>query len=133
MDISNLTVSNPTATSTTRTPATPGTNKLAAQGIVLPEVRQANTGSSRVQSSEDAVSQPNTKELGNLVSQANATLQARSSDLKFTVDDASDISVVRIEDTDTGELIRQIPSEAMLAIAQALEEFKQGSVLEEKV
>ncbi|MBL1275531.1 MAG: flagellar protein FlaG [Ectothiorhodospiraceae bacterium] len=132
MDISNLTTTNTVATSVAKPSGGGGANKLAAQGIILPETAAPVAGSETIAKSDNTALQPDTKELRNLVNQANATLQARSSDLKFTVDEASNISVVRIEDSDTGELIRQIPSKAMLAIAQALEEFTQGSVLEEK-
>ncbi|VAX01582.1 hypothetical protein MNBD_GAMMA19-350, partial [hydrothermal vent metagenome] len=79
------------------------------------------------------VLQPNTEELNKLVEQVNMTLQGRFSDLKFTVAEGTDINVVRIEDAETGELIRQIPSEAMVAIARALGEAQQGMMFEERV
>lgn len=41
--------------------------------------------------------------------------------LQFRVDDDSGRVVVSVRDSDTGELIRQIPSEAALRIAKSLE------------
>lgn len=76
---------------------------------------------------------PSHEDLRELVAQANDTSLARSSRLSFSVAEDSEVQVVRIEDSETGELIRQIPSEEMLAISQALEEHMLGSILKEEV
>lgn len=44
-----------------------------------------------------------------------------NNNLEFSVDDITGQTVVKVIDSSTKELIRQIPSEEMLAIAQALE------------
>ena len=75
--------------------------------------------------------QLSTAELRELVSQANETLLVSFSSLKFSIDEGTNINVVRIEDSETGELIRQIPSEAMVALARAIEERKHGAMLKE--
>lgn len=51
-------------------------------------------------------------------------VQSMSSDLKFTVDESSGVSVVKVVDRATQELIRQIPSEEMLTIAKALDRLQ---------
>lgn len=51
-------------------------------------------------------------------------VQAMSSDLQFTVDDSSGAFVIRIVDRATQEVIRQMPSEEMLAIAKALDRLQ---------
>jgi flagellar protein FlaG len=43
-------------------------------------------------------------------------------DLQFRVDDESGRVIVSVRDSATGELIRQIPNEETLRIAQALEQ-----------
>jgi flagellar protein FlaG len=133
MDVSNVNTAHPAAASVVKTTGTSGPGKSTAQGNSLPVAGQAGvrTGKSQTDKPQSAP-QPNAAELRELVGQANSTLQARFSDLKFTVAEGTDINVVRIEDSETGELIRQIPSEAMLAIARALDEVKQGMMLEEK-
>lgn len=116
------------------------TNTPTVNGNALPDVGQVHVGPENPKDTETAsqstaalpASQPNAEELKNLVEQANVTLQGRSSDLKFTIADGIDMNVVRIEDTKTGELIRQFPSEAVVAIAKALDQAQRGSVLEEK-
>jgi flagellar protein FlaG len=52
--------------------------------------------------------------------------------LSFSIDEASGKTIVSISDAKTGELIRQIPSEEMLAIAKSLDEL-QGLLLRQAV
>lgn len=58
------------------------------------------------------------KALGNLT----AHVQNLQRSLHFSVDQASGETVVRVIDTETKEVIRQIPSEELLAIAERLRE-----------
>lgn len=59
------------------------------------------------------------------------SLKASGANLEFQVDDASGKVLVRIVDGQTGQLIRQIPSEEMLAIARALDRM-QGLLLTQR-
>lgn len=56
--------------------------------------------------------------------QINDFLKSSSSSLQFTVDGDTSKVVVRIVDSQTNELIRQIPSEEMLAISRAMDKLK---------
>lgn len=78
-------------------------------------------------------SRPSAEELSELIIEVNNAPQTRLNNLRFSVDEELDINVVRVEDAKTGELIRQIPSEEMLAVARALRENTQGTILEERV
>jgi len=125
MDVSDL-------IKTGSVPSSVARQSPVTSGNSLPDTRQIRV---RAETRQDVtpVSPPNTEELNKLVEQVNMTLQGRFSDLKFTVAEGTDINVVRIEDAETGELIRQIPSEAMVAIARALGEAQQGMMFEERV
>jgi flagellar protein FlaG len=57
-------------------------------------------------------------------SRAQEVLAGSASSLKFTVDDKTGTVVVRVVDTETDQLIRQIPSEEMLAIARNMEQMQ---------
>jgi len=50
----------------------------------------------------------------------NTSLQGQSLGVRFEVDSATDRLVVKVVDRDSGELIRQMPSEAVLRLAQVL-------------
>jgi flagellar protein FlaG len=139
MDVSNVTQLGAGIAFTAIAPRIAGSGKSDASGNILPEIGTVAahsenpqvTGSASQKSTSS--SKPDSTKLHDLVNQANETLQGRFSDLKFTVAEGTDIRVVRIEDTKTGELIRQVPSEAMVAIARALDAAQRGMMVEEKV
>jgi len=62
------------------------------------------------------------EELQQAVAQLNERFQQVQRDLQFSVDEASGRSVVRVVDSKTEELVRQIPSEEVLRISQNIEE-----------
>lgn len=133
MDISNTTQTAPVAPSVSKVAGgATATTKSAPQGNSLPGLGQVPVAK-ETSASNGAVTTLDTTELNNLVDKANETIQRRFSNLKFTVAEGTNINVVRIEDTDTGELIRQIPSETMIAIARAMEQALQGMMFEETV
>lgn len=61
----------------------------------------------------------------------NAFVSSFNNSLEFTIDDDTGTTVVRIVDNETKELVRQIPSEEMLAIAKALDTIK-GLLIHQK-
>jgi flagellar protein FlaG len=80
----------------------------------------------------DAPTQVSSAELQQAVSTINQALQASTRNLEFSVDTSTERTVVKVVDTDTGELIRQLPSDATLAISRGIAEFQQGLLLEQK-
>ena len=61
----------------------------------------------------------------------NEFLKSSSASVEFTVDSQSNRVIVRVVDSATGQLIRQMPSEEMLAISHALDRVT-GLLLEQK-
>ena len=59
------------------------------------------------------------------------TIQSLSSNLEISVDEDSGRSIVKVIDKETHELIRQMPSEEVLAIAKALDKF-QGLLIQQQ-
>jgi len=62
------------------------------------------------------------EELQNVVEQLNDHVQMVQRDLHFSVDDASGRTVIRVVNSETAELVRQIPSEEVLQISRSLKE-----------
>jgi len=56
--------------------------------------------------------------------EANRKMQSLGGSLEFSVDQQTGKTVVRIIDTSTNQLIRQIPSEEMLTIAKSLDRLQ---------
>ena len=64
--------------------------------------------------------EPNQPELDYAVSRLNEYIQNSRRDLYFSVDEGSGRVVVKVIDSETREVIRQIPSEEVIALAQDL-------------
>ncbi|MBT9540485.1 flagellar protein FlaG [Thiobacillus sp.] len=81
---------------------------------------------------QPAARQPSSEELNTAVAAINQAMQQSNQSLEFSVDTNTNRTVVKMVDTSTGELIRQFPSESVLAISRGIEEFQQGLLLTQK-
>lgn len=79
-----------------------------------------------------ATQQPSSHQLKTAVDSINRGMSLASSSLQFSVDASTKQAVVRVVDTDTGQLIVQIPSKVALAIAQSIDQQQQGQLLSQK-
>jgi flagellar protein FlaG len=66
-----------------------------------------------------------------MVQDVNRVLEQVASSLEFSLDQQSGKTVVKVVDTNTQEVIRQIPSPELLAISHALDRV-QGLLLKQK-
>lgn len=71
------------------------------------------------------------KQVDDALDKANQFFQSDNRSLQFVRDKDSDKFVILIKDMKTDEVIRQIPSEAMLKLAKQLEQVK-GMLFEDK-
>ncbi len=72
-----------------------------------------------------APAQPATQEaVAAAVQSANAYVQSVSSSIQFSLDQDSGRTVVKMVDTETEEVLRQFPSEEMLAISKSLDRMQ---------
>ncbi len=65
-----------------------------------------------------------TQQLEDSVSQLNELAQSVQRDLHFSIDEFSGDTVIQVLDSKTEEVIRQIPSEEVLALARNIESMK---------
>jgi flagellar protein FlaG len=88
----------------------------------------------KVAAKPEAAQQPTDAQLTQEVNKINAALQQtnKNLELNFSVDKATNRQVIKLMDKATGETVVQIPSEAVLAISQGIDEFQQGLLLKQK-
>lgn len=72
--------------------------------------------------SNEANQQP--ADLESAVSQVSDFVQAQSRNLNFSFDNEAQRSIVKVTDSDTGELIRQIPSEEVLRLSERIKNLQ---------
>ena len=72
------------------------------------------------------------RKIESVTKQIDSFLRSMNRSLQFRLDESSGRMVVSITDSETGEVIRQVPGEDALRIAQSLESRLSG-ILDEKV
>jgi flagellar protein FlaG len=102
--------------------------------LVSDNAPNAITSKAVVSAPEQTAKQPSSHQLNNAVNAVNQAMRQSSQSLEFSVDTSTKKSIVKMVDTSTGELVRQIPSKEMLAIAQSIDDFlqRQGLLLSQK-
>jgi flagellar protein FlaG len=85
-------------------------------------------------SAQAAPQQPSAQQLKNAVDNINHAMRQANKSVELSVDSSTKKPVVKMMDSETGELIRQYPSEEVLAIAQAIDQYlgQQGLLFKQK-
>lgn len=102
---------------------------VRAQGAAPARVESAAVAATPAQNTPKQVS---AEELKSAVATINQAMRQSNHSLEFSVDTDTHQTVVKMVDASTGELIRQFPSEATLAISRNIAQFQQGLLLTQK-
>lgn len=100
----------------------------------MPEFRQSKPAVAVElprQTVKSVAHEPDAGTIKKAAAEINKVLERFDNNLQFSVDEATKTNVVKVVNTATQEVIRQMPSEEMLAIAQALDKL-QGLLISEK-
>ena len=81
---------------------------------------------------QKTLQQAETKQLDDTLEELNQRMQAWSTGLKFSMDEDAQRLVVSIVDTTTGDVIRTVPSDAVLKVAKMIVQM-QGQMVDTKV
>jgi flagellar protein FlaG len=71
-------------------------------------------------------------QLQNVVDNINKALKQSNKNIEFAIDSDSKRSIVKLVDSETGDVIRQFPSEEALAISKAIDRIQQGLLLKQE-
>lgn len=66
---------------------------------------------------------PSAEQIKTAVDNINKAMQQSNQSLEFSVDSTTHTPVIKMMDTETGKVIRQFPSEQVLAIAQSIDQY----------
>jgi flagellar protein FlaG len=83
------------------------------------------------QEAKKELAQASSEALQEKVAQLNDHMQNLQRQLRFQVDDQSGDTIVQVIDSETDKLVRQIPSQEVLDVRDAIERYK-GILLKEK-
>ncbi|GAB4115201.1 MAG: hypothetical protein Fur0026_00700 [Sideroxydans sp.] len=100
--------------------------------IAIPDPALATPADLSKATTPKVTEQATAPKLQGLVDNINHSLKQANKNLEFTIDTDTKKSIVKLVDTETGEVIRQFPSEETLAISKAIEHMQQGMLLKQK-
>ena len=113
-------VSTSVETNRTTQPASEADNVVPLSARPVNAVVATEATDSEAQQAEVAPEQ-----LEEAVASVNELVQSFSRSLQFNIDDNSGDTVVRVVDQETNEVVRQIPSEEILAISQRIQDLNE--------
>lgn len=106
-------------------------DKLARTISMLPEQTATSPASQMQGTPATGGAQPSRNEVEESVDTLNQFIKSLNNPMLFSIDEDTGKTVVRIVDSTTQEVIKQIPSEEILSIAKALDKLK-GLFIEQK-
>lgn len=131
MEIRNLNNSvtplTPTASTEAIRTATPESGNVDVRQTSQAVARAAEARAQQEQAREELTP----RDLQESVNRVNEAVKVFNSSVRFSIDEETQQRVVRVVDLETDEVIRQIPSEEVLAIARAFDKL-QGLLLKDK-
>ncbi len=111
-EISNMTMA------TMPSPAKDNGQFVKLEAVKLPDAGQALPQQGKAKPEQS--SKPTPAQLQEAVSQINDFIQTVQRDVAFSVDEGSGHTVIKVIDSESGKLVRQIPNEEVLAMASHL-------------
>ncbi|MGA8864736.1 MAG: flagellar protein FlaG [Gallionella sp.] len=90
-------------------------------------------GTQAAQPNNAQATQPTNAQIQSAVDKINEAMQQANTGVEFSIDQASDKTLVKVVDTKTGETIKQFPSKEMLAISQSIDQFQKGLLIKQNV
>jgi flagellar protein FlaG len=76
--------------------------------------------------------QPSDAQLKSAVDSINNTMKLNNSNVEFSFAKGSDQAVIKVVDTETGQLISQFPSKAAVAISQMVAQSQPGALVKQE-
>ncbi len=109
------------------------TSNRGVTGDSAPVVTVAKSKASPAEQSQVTVKgAPSSEHLQHMVEKANKAMDKVSSNLEFTVDNATNKTVIKVTESQSGKVIMQFPSEEMLSVTRAIDHAQKGVLLKDK-
>lgn len=72
------------------------------------------------------------EQIRSAVENINQALKQSNRNLEFSIDESTNKQVFKLKDAETGDVIRQYPTEEMLAVSRAIGQIQQGLLLKQE-
>lgn len=86
-----------------------------------------------VSQAEQSVAKPTDQQVQKAVHELQKAIAPLAAELKFSVDEDTGRTVVKVLDTATGKVLKQFPSEEILQVSKSIEKFRLGLLVDKQV
>lgn len=100
-------------------------NKTSLSQQVEAELENENSSQGLSQDADNQGGERSAASLEEAVAKVESFLTVQNRDLTFSIDENTNRSVVTVKDGQSGDVIRQIPSEELLKLAERIQELQQ--------
>jgi flagellar protein FlaG len=84
------------------------------------------------QAATKQVAQPTEAQLKSAVDSINTSMKQNNTNVEFSLDPNTKQTVIKVTDSETGQVITQFPSKQILAISQMIEQAQNGALLKQQ-
>lgn len=119
------------ATAARPRPSSPAVVSQPAESVDDPAAAGQSAFAQRVQQHAVQSRPVDPTQVEQAIERTNSFLNPVAQALRFEIDKESGTQLIKVVDTDTNKVLRQIPTEEMLAISKALDRFK-GVLLQQE-
>lgn len=99
--------------------------KDSSDGSINENQIEENSSQAGVTPADNKAVERNEAALETAVQEVESFIQVQNRDLQFTIDEETKRSVVTVKDSQSGDVIRQIPSEEVLKLAERIQDLQQ--------
>lgn len=133
-EISNIAKTSPVTIVNVDKKAEARADSSTANTDLQPQLVNLNEANPSTEKSKNESKPPAAEQVQKAIDQGNSLLQAVRRNLHFKVDNSTKELIVQIVDSDNGDVVRQIPSEEMLAFIKRLQDLEgqQGSMIQDR-
>lgn len=107
------------------------TARTDVERLPVTDLSPSVAGTAPAAGSTPPLPEPSASDIRDALDEVRQTLAPVAQDLLFSIDDDTGKTVIKVIDSSTDEVIRQIPSEEILAISKALDKL-QGLLIKQE-
>lgn len=108
------------------------TSDSAPVPVAAPQTQAAPVELPQIAVKTVAATQPTDAQLKNAVDNINRAMKQNNSNVEFSIDKDTKQTVIKVVESQTGQLIRQFPSEEILAVSRMIDEAQRGILVKQK-
>jgi len=81
---------------------------------------------------EQQATQPTSAQLKSVVDSINQSMKQNNLNVEFSIDQDTKQSVIKVVESSTGQVIRQFPSEEILAVSRMIADAQRGALIKQQ-